>query len=91
MSSALEEHLFTGRERERATFRRWPVDDAAPPTILTVSGPGGVGKSALLRAFSRIASELGRPVLLADGRAFPATPEGLLSALAGARAEDVLG
>ena len=58
--------------------------------ILNVSGPGGVGKSMLLRTFRRIALERGRPVVLADGATFPATPAGLLHALGGAQVEEVL-
>src|SRR6266536_5220525 len=77
----LEAQFFVGRERELALFEAWLTTPTTQPEILSVSGPGGVGKSALLQAFRRSAEQLGRPVILADAHAFPATPEGLLQAL----------
>jgi hypothetical protein len=88
--SVREAHLFVGRERELARFRQWLETEPPEPVILNVSGPGGVGKSMLLRAFRRIALEQGRPVLLADSATFPATPTGLLHALGGSEVEEVL-
>lgn len=79
---AREDALFVGREEHRVRFREW-LDARAPvPELLNVHGPGGVGKSALLRCFAKTARTLGREVVLADGRAFPPTAEGLLAALA---------
>jgi hypothetical protein len=88
--SMREAHLFVGRERELALFRRWLEAEPREPVVLNVSGPGGVGKSMLLRAFRRIALWRGRPVVLADSATFPATPEGLLHALGGSEVEEVL-
>jgi hypothetical protein len=56
-----------------ATFRNWLTDDAEVPEILNISGPSGVGKSALLRACKRIAIEQGRTVVAADAATFSAT------------------
>jgi hypothetical protein len=78
---ALEEELFVGREREVAAFRAWLAAEPTPPRILGISGRGGVGKSALLRAFGREAQRLGRPVSLLDSRDFPHTAAGFLAAL----------
>src|SRR2546430_2505861 len=75
--SLREAQLFVGRERELALFRHWLEAEPSDPVILNVSGPGGVGKSMLLRAFRQIALERCRPVVLADSAAFPATPAGL--------------
>ncbi len=80
---ALEEQLFVGRESELARFRDWLSGPSAQPEILNVSGPGGVGKSALLGAFRRAAGDLGRPIVSADASSFRATPRGLLDALGG--------
>src|ERR1700737_4816645 len=77
----LDRDLFVGREPELATFREWLRDDAGLPELLNVSGPSGVGKSALLRTFKRIAADTGRPVVLVHGDAVPPSPIGLLSAL----------
>lgn len=77
----LEEQLFVGRERELAFFRRWLDAGANSPEILNVSGPGGVGKSTLLRAFGRLAESTGRRVVCLDGHHFRAGSDGLLAAL----------
>jgi AAA ATPase domain len=87
--SLREADLFVGRERELALFRQWLEAEPSDPVILNVSGPGGVGKSTLLRAFRRIALARGRPVVLADSATFPATPAGLLHALGGSEVEEV--
>lgn len=86
---ALEDRLFVGRERELALFARWLQAEPSVPEILDVSGPGGVGKSALLGAFQRIAAGAGRVVALVDGRTLEATPAALLQALGGGSLDDV--
>src|SRR5438270_2124042 len=83
--SQREQALFVGRHRELATFRQWLLADPQLPELLSISGPGGVGKTTLLRAVRRLALELGRPVTIVDGRDFPGTPRGLLAALTGSR------
>lgn len=50
---------------------------------MSVTGPGGVGKSYLLREFQRVARETGRDVLFGDARTFAPRPEELQRALAG--------
>jgi len=86
--SWLEGEFFVGRGTELAAFERWLFASPAQPTIFAVSGRGGVGKSALLRAFTRLAAQVGRPVALVDGREFAPTPEELLEALAHATGSD---
>jgi DNA-binding CsgD family transcriptional regulator len=81
-AAAFEEQHFTGRERELAVFQQWLSCEGQSPTILSVSGPGGTGKSALLRAFARLAHVVGRPVVVADGELAPLTPAALLQMLA---------
>lgn len=76
---ARESRLFVGRERELALFRSWLAADT--PTILSVSGPGGVGKTALLSAFEREAQAAGRSTVRVDGRAILPTREDFLAAL----------
>ena len=83
--SQREQALFVGRHRELAAFRQWLLADTPFPELLSISGAGGVGKTTLLRAFRRIALELGTPVTIVDGRDIPATPRGLLAALTGSR------
>ncbi len=78
----LDVKLFVGREAELSIFRDWLTDSGAATSILHVWGPGGIGKSSLMRAFEREAVALGRAVLHVDGREIPQTPNGLLNALA---------
>lgn len=66
--NALETELFVGRARELEALRRW-LDErlsSAQPEILNLNGPGGIGKSALVRAFLRIAASAGRATLYVD-------------------------
>ncbi|MDQ4145293.1 MAG: ATP-binding protein [Actinomycetota bacterium] len=85
-----EEASFIGREEEIATFEQWL---SAPPErfeILNVYGPGGVGKTALLRHFRRLALGRERPVVYLDGRQMAPTEEAFLSALGGSSIDDAL-
>lgn len=77
-----EERWFVGREHELAVFEEWLATAGPAPTVLLVTGHGGIGKSTLLRAFARRARALGDRVVLLDCRDFPHTPEGLAAALA---------
>jgi len=55
---------------------------AEPPfAVLHIYGPGGVGKTTLLREYARVAAESGRPVLHLDGRNVDSSPTGFLLAL----------
>src|SRR5437762_581978 len=78
---ALDEYLFVGRDRELASLRAWLLAESPLPSIVNISGRGGVGKTALLGAFRRLAEELGRPVVMLDGHVMPPTPDALLQCL----------
>ncbi|MDF5754558.1 ATP-binding protein [Spongiactinospora sp. TRM90649] len=71
---AARELSFVGRREELAVF------DAALRgngcNVLFVHGPGGIGKSALLRRFAQQAATLGRPVARIDARVPVSTDEG---------------
>jgi hypothetical protein len=58
---------FAGREIELAFIDRCMRADP-PASVIHVCGPGGIGKSALLRAAARRARTLGWEVLSVDGR-----------------------
>jgi hypothetical protein len=58
---------FSGRERELALIDRVLGDDA-PATVVLVHGPGGVGKSTLLREAARRGEKAGYRVAWVDGR-----------------------
>ncbi|MBI4492586.1 MAG: ATP-binding protein [Chloroflexi bacterium] len=87
---AREEELFVGRERELALFARWLAAETDTPELLNVSGHGGIGKSAPLRAFARTAHRTGRPAVLVDGHDVPHSPDGLLQAPADEGSGDAL-
>jgi len=81
-SDSLEQRLFVGRADQLAAFRAW-LDSSSPhPELLALSGPGGIGKSMLLRAFCREANSSGFRAVLIDGRACRPTPEAFLAAVA---------
>lgn len=74
VADQLDADRFVGRERP-LQLSRAALDGDGPTRIIHVHGPGGVGKSALLRAIERQARERGRPVVHLDGRLVTATPE----------------
>jgi hypothetical protein len=63
---AAREMAFVGREEELAVFNAALYGGGC--SVLYVHGPGGIGKSALLRRFAHEAAVAGRPVSLVDGR-----------------------
>ncbi|MGP4046192.1 AAA family ATPase [Streptomyces sp. 2A115] len=69
------DRAFSGRVAERALFRSALAGDPEGSPVLFLHGPGGIGKSTLLRRFAREAREAGRLVVEVDGRTVSATPE----------------
>jgi hypothetical protein len=79
--AAARQRRFVGREAEIALFRSALAAGVPPFVVLHVFGPGGVGKTTLLREFGRVAAECGRPVVRLDGRNLDPSPPGVLLAL----------
>jgi hypothetical protein len=73
-----------GRAGELELFRAAVEGPGAPWGVLFVHGPGGVGKTALLAAFSEAAAAVGVPVWRVDLRGVELSPAGFLAAVAGA-------
>jgi hypothetical protein len=78
---------FVGRTAELAVFASLFVDD--PPTsVVHVHGPGGIGKSALLRQVERAGVAAGWSPWRIDGRELPPVPGVLESILEAARDDE---
>ncbi|WP_113699434.1 ATP-binding protein [Nonomuraea lactucae] len=68
---AAREMAFVGREEELAVFNAALYGGCS---VLYVHGPGGIGKSALLRRFAQEAAGAGRSVARLDGRTVEPSP-----------------
>ncbi|AZK97825.1 MULTISPECIES: AAA family ATPase [Streptomyces] len=81
---ASRDRAFVGREQETARFHAMLAGDPGIEPVLFLHGPGGIGKSTLLRRFAREAASAGRPVVEVDARTTDPTPEGFQRAVADA-------
>ena len=72
---------FVGREAELELFRSALLAEEPPFAVLHLYGPGGIGKTALLREYARLAEERSIPTVLLDGRNLDPSPPGFLLAL----------
>jgi AAA ATPase domain len=78
--AARDEQRFVGREHELAFFDTLFADDP-PAQVVLVHGPGGIGKSTLLREVARRASRKGWTPRLIEGRDLAPVPGEIESAL----------
>lgn len=81
--------MFVGRQAEESLFRAALTAPGALSRVLFVHGPGGIGKSSLLRRYGDIAAELGVNVVRLDGRGLEPTPPALLRAVGAESMDDV--
>jgi hypothetical protein len=75
---------FVGREAELDLLERCLADDP-PAAVVFVHGPGGIGKSTLLREFERRARAAGWEPFLVEGRELSPAPDALEDILQVAR------
>lgn len=75
---------FVGRAAELELFRSALQQEVPPFSVLLIHGPGGIGKTALLGEYARLAEEAGRPTLRLDGHEIQPSVHGFALALAGA-------
>ncbi len=72
---------FAARGKELAFIDRCLQSDDPPASVVHICGPGGIGKSALLREIARRARERGFAVRAFDGREFGPASESVEVAL----------
>lgn len=77
---------FVGRGAELAFLERC-LDGDADASVVLIHGPGGIGKSTLLRELARRAGKSGRRAHFVEGRELAPSPRALDAALASAREE----
>jgi AAA ATPase domain len=79
---------FIGRVDELGFLERC-LDDDPPASVILVHGPGGIGKSTLLRELDRRAQERGFDTFFVEGRELPPMPDALEAVLSGARESEL--
>ncbi|NTU78004.1 MAG: ATP-binding protein [Chloroflexales bacterium] len=80
LAAARQRH-FVGRSAELELFRMALGRDDPDVAVLHIHGPGGMGKTSLLREFAQIAEEAGRSHVPLDGRNLDPSPAGFMAAL----------
>jgi len=79
--TAARRRRFVGRASERALFESALGAVELPFYILHVYGPGGVGKTSLLKEFLAMAQEAHTSAVYMDARNIDASPNGFVDAL----------
>jgi len=79
--SAARRRQFVGRTGECDLFRHALSASELPFQVLHIFGPGGVGKTSLLRQFAQIAEEFDVYATLIDARNIDASPDSFATAL----------
>lgn len=82
--SAERHRRFVGRFAERDLFRSTLTANEPPFSVLYVFGPGGVGKTTLLREFTNICEDIGIPASYVDARNVEPSSDAFLGALSSA-------
>ncbi|UFP94605.1 ATP-binding protein [Gloeobacter morelensis] len=79
---------FVGRLNERNLFCAALQEPEPPFCVLWIHGPGGVGKTTLLKEFINLATEVPCRALYLDAKTFDPTPEAFSEALGRAMGEE---
>ncbi|HEY8764298.1 MAG TPA: ATP-binding protein [Solirubrobacteraceae bacterium] len=78
---------FVGRSAQLEFFERC-LDGELTASVILVHGPGGIGKSTLLREIARRAQARGYEIFSVEGRELPPMPDALEAVLSGARTSE---
>src|SRR5918912_3920335 len=78
---AARHRQFVGRENERALFRSALESSDLPFCVLHLFGPGGVGKTTLLKEFAYLAEQAGVTSLYIEARNVEAAPGAFVAAV----------
>jgi len=79
--SAARRQRFVGRDSEKSLFRNLLTAPELPFQVLHVYGPGGVGKTMLLREFTSLAEQNKIPAFYLDARNLEPSPDSFFNAL----------
>ncbi len=79
--AAWEHDIFVGRDDERRLFESLLQADSPDKQVVFVHGPGGVGKTTLLREFQYLSGQHDVACRFIDGRHIEPSPLALISAL----------
>ncbi len=82
-----DQDRFVGRAAQ-LEFLEGCLDGEVPSSVILVHGPGGIGKSTLLREIGRRAEGRGYETFSVEGRELPPMPDALEAVLSGARTSD---
>jgi hypothetical protein len=74
---------LVGRRAELELFASAMASGSSDFAVLYLHGPGGIGKTSLLDAFTEVATEHGAAVVRLDARELAATPGAILNAMRG--------
>jgi|SRR4051812_22530043 len=79
--NAVRHSQFVGRDNELALFRSALQAPEFPFNVLYLFGPGGVGKTTLLKEFAYISEHIHVPSVYLDARNVEPTPDAFMGAL----------
>ncbi len=79
--AAAHHHRFVGRLEEKGIFKAAINGSRVDFVLLHIYGPGGVGKTTLLREFAEVAKDNGVMPIQLDARNIDPSPEGFLFAM----------
>lgn len=83
MLRQMRRQAFVGREKEIALFKNLIQPERPMRLLLHIHGPGGQGKTTLLRHLAELCGEWNLPAFVLDGRQLQAHPSAVLEALCG--------